>query len=109
MITTVEKENLLWFCTEEVKEFGSITDATLEECVKKGITLEEINKAIEHLGVIIADPSWREDAINFLLDKECSYDGVTDFVMEYWQNLLSKEENLKEYKKWWLENKDSYL
>lgn len=48
-----ERESLLWYCREEVKEFGSITDATLEECTSNGITLDEINEAINDLGVTV--------------------------------------------------------
>lgn len=47
------KEELLWYCREEIKEFGNVTNDTLEECKSNGITLEEINKAIEHLGATI--------------------------------------------------------
>lgn len=48
-----EREILLWYCREEVKEFGSITAVTLAECTSNGITLDDINEAIKDLGVTI--------------------------------------------------------
>ena len=54
MITN-EKENLLWYCREEVREFGKITEDTLEQCKNNGITQEEINEAIAHLGVTVTE------------------------------------------------------
>ena len=35
-------ENLIWFCKEEIKEFGAITASTRAVCKKAGITDAEI-------------------------------------------------------------------
>ena len=35
-------ENLIWFCKEELKEFGAITASTRAVCKKAGITDAEI-------------------------------------------------------------------
>lgn len=40
-------ENLIWFCKEELKEFGTITTSTRAACKEAGITDVEINKIAE--------------------------------------------------------------
>ena len=40
-------ENLIWFCKEELKEFGTITLSTRISCKEAGITDAEIEKIVQ--------------------------------------------------------------
>lgn len=51
----------------------------------------------------------REDAINYLLDNECSADGVERFVDEMWNATLENETNLLGFQEWWENHREEYL
>lgn len=40
-------ESLIWFCKEELKEFGIITPSTRAACKEAGITYDEIKRIEE--------------------------------------------------------------